>query len=53
MDFLLDTGASGIFIDIGLAKTLGLKLVNATSVVTAQRYTSYDATIPEMHVPVI
>lgn len=50
VDFLLDTGASGIFIDAGVAKTLGLNLTNARSEVTAQRYTTYDSKIPELHV---
>jgi predicted aspartyl protease len=49
-DLLLDSGASGIFIDPQLARSAGLTLTNATSEVVAKRFTAFDATIPEMHI---
>jgi len=50
LDFILDTGASGITIDIGVAKQLGLAMYNERSTVTAQRYTTARTLIPEMRV---
>jgi predicted aspartyl protease len=49
-DFVLDTGASGIFIDPDAARSAGLTLTNATSEVIAQRITAYDTIIPEMRI---
>jgi predicted aspartyl protease len=50
VDLELDTGASGIVLDPEVARSTGLVLTNATSTVAAERYTSYDATIPEMRI---
>jgi hypothetical protein len=48
VDFALDSGASGILIDSDLARELGLPLTNATSTVTARRYTSYQTIVPDI-----
>ena len=50
LDFLLDTGASGITIDETVARELGLPFHNQRSAVTAGRYTTARTIIPEMHV---
>jgi predicted aspartyl protease len=50
VDFELDTGASGIMIDDQLARDLGLPFTNATSTVTAARYTTYVTTVPELRI---
>lgn len=50
LDFVLDTGASGILIDNDVAKQLGLTLHAPHSQVTAQRYTAAETIVPEMHV---
>ena len=52
-DFELDTGAGGIFIDTAFARELGLSLGNASSTVTAGRYTSYTANVPELRIGVL
>jgi predicted aspartyl protease len=50
VDFLLDTGTSGIFIDPALAKDLGLRLVNQTVHTNARSYIGSQAIVPEMRV---
>ncbi|HEV2644313.1 MAG TPA: aspartyl protease family protein [Candidatus Elarobacter sp.] len=50
LDFLLDTGASGITIDSGVARQLGLHAYAERSAVTAQRYTTARTIVPEMHI---
>jgi predicted aspartyl protease len=50
LDFLLDTGASGITIDSDVARQLGLTAYNQQSAVTAQRYTTARTIVPEMHI---
>jgi predicted aspartyl protease len=50
LDFLLDTGASGITIDTGVAHELGLTPYGEQSAVTAQRYTTARTIVPEMHI---
>ncbi len=50
LDFLLDTGASGIVIDETVARELGLPFHGQRSAVTAGRYTTARTVIPEMHV---
>ncbi|MEA2718776.1 MAG: hypothetical protein QOJ39_640 [Candidatus Eremiobacteraeota bacterium] len=50
LDFLLDTGASGITIDGNVAKELGLPMYAEHSTVTAGRYTTARTLIKEMHV---
>jgi clan AA aspartic protease (TIGR02281 family) len=50
LDYVLDTGASGITIDMQVAKELGLPLHAQRSAVTAQRYTTARTRIPEMRV---
>ena len=50
LDFLLDTGASGITLDTDVAEQLGLKIYGKHSEVGAQRYTSGRAIVPEVHV---
>jgi hypothetical protein len=47
-DFALDTGASGIYIDTDYARSLDLPFLNATSEVTAQRYTGFETVVPDM-----
>jgi len=50
LDFILDSGAAGIFIDSEVVKELGLKSSASFSAVTAGRYQTSFATIPEMRV---
>ncbi|MFN2459527.1 MAG: retropepsin-like aspartic protease [Candidatus Velthaea sp.] len=50
LDFLLDTGASGITIDESVAQELGLAALTSQSSVTAQRFTLGRTIVPEMHV---
>ena len=50
LDYVLDTGASGITIDMQVAKELGLPLHAQRSTVTAQRYTTARTRVPEMRV---
>jgi clan AA aspartic protease (TIGR02281 family) len=50
LDFLLDTGASGIVIDETVARELGLPFHAQRSAVTAGRYTTARTVIPEMRV---
>jgi clan AA aspartic protease (TIGR02281 family) len=50
LDFLLDTGASGIVIDETVARELGLPFHDRRSAVTAGRYTTARTVIPEMRV---
>jgi len=50
LDFVLDTGASGITIDSGVARELGLTEYGKHSAVTAGRYTTARTIVPEMHV---
>jgi predicted aspartyl protease len=50
LDFLLDTGAGGIFIDSAVANELGLKSYAQRSAVTAGRYTTARTIVPEMRV---
>jgi predicted aspartyl protease len=49
-DFVLDTGASSIFIDSDFARRIGLSLTNASSEVEAQRFTGYETVVPEMRI---
>jgi clan AA aspartic protease (TIGR02281 family) len=50
LDFVLDTGAPGIYIDLDVAKQLGLPLYARESAVAAGRYTTARTVVPEMHV---
>lgn len=50
LDFVLDTGASGITIDESVAKQLGLTMYQPHQAVTAGRYTTARTIVPEMHV---
>ncbi|MGD1065251.1 MAG: retropepsin-like aspartic protease [Vulcanimicrobiaceae bacterium] len=50
LDFVLDTGASGILMDSTVARQLGLHLYQQQSAVTAARYESAEAVVPEIHV---
>jgi clan AA aspartic protease (TIGR02281 family) len=50
LDFVLDTGASGITIDSGVARQLGLPEYGVHSEVTAGRYTTARTVIPEMRI---
>ncbi|MDB5073708.1 MAG: hypothetical protein JWM87_4819 [Candidatus Eremiobacteraeota bacterium] len=50
LDYILDTGASGITIDGTVAKELGLPMYAEHSTVTAGRYTTARTLVPEMHV---
>lgn len=50
LDFTLDTGASGIVIDSDVAKELGLPLYRRQSTVSAGRFETADAIIPQMAV---
>ncbi|MDQ6941322.1 MAG: aspartyl protease family protein [Candidatus Eremiobacteraeota bacterium] len=50
LDYVLDTGASGITIDMQVAKELGLPLHAQRSTVTAQRYTTARTRVPEMRI---
>jgi len=48
--FLLDSGASALTIDPGVAKELGLTLVNARPEVAGKRYQAHDTVIPAIDV---
>ena len=48
--FLLDSGASAITIDPGVAKQFGLVLVNESHEIAGQRYETHDTIIPAMNV---
>jgi clan AA aspartic protease (TIGR02281 family) len=50
LDFLLDTGASGITLDNDVARQLGLTAYGTHSAITAGRYTTARTIVPEMHV---
>lgn len=50
LDFVLDSGASGITIDSGVARELGLPEFGKHSAVTAGRYTTARTIVPEMRV---
>jgi clan AA aspartic protease (TIGR02281 family) len=50
LDFLLDTGASGLAIDSGVARELGLPAYEQRSAVTAGRYTTARTIVPEMRI---
>ncbi len=50
LDFVLDTGASGIVVDQGVADQLGLKSSNLRSLVVAQRTRVGEALVPEMRI---
>jgi predicted aspartyl protease len=50
LDFALDTGASGIVMDLDVAKQLGLPLYDRESAVVARRFTTARTIVPEMHV---
>jgi clan AA aspartic protease (TIGR02281 family) len=50
LDFVLDSGASGITIDSTVAHELGLPSYQQHSAVTAGRYTTARTIVPEMHV---
>jgi predicted aspartyl protease len=50
LDYVLDTGASGLTIDMQVAKEIGLPLFAQRSAVTAQRYTTARTRVPEMRV---
>jgi predicted aspartyl protease len=50
LDFLLDSGASGITIDNGVAGQLGLTAYGRHSTVTAQRYTTARTIVPQMRI---
>ncbi|HEX3548772.1 MAG TPA: aspartyl protease family protein [Candidatus Elarobacter sp.] len=50
LDFVLDTGASGITIDSAVAHELGLPEYGKRSAVTAGRYTTYRTIVPQMRV---
>jgi predicted aspartyl protease len=49
LDFLLDSGASGITLDNDVARQLGLPAYGEHTEVTARRYTSAQTIVPEMH----
>jgi len=50
LDFVLDSGASGITIDSSVARELGLPEFNKRSQVTAGRYTTARTIVPEMRI---
>ncbi len=50
LDFLLDTGAGGITLDNDVARQLGLVAYGEHSAVTAQRYNTARAIVPELHI---
>ncbi len=50
LDFVLDSGASGITIDSGVARELGLPEFSKRSQVTAGRYATARTIVPEMHI---
>ena len=51
LDFILDTGASGIVMDEGVAKSLGLMLYSeGSSSANAGRYAESSAIVPQMNV---
>lgn len=50
LDFVLDTGASGIYIDPTVARELHLPEFDPSSAVAAGRYDTFDSIVPEMKV---
>jgi predicted aspartyl protease len=50
LDFVLDTGASGITLDSTVARELGLAEYGKRSAVTAGRYTTARTIVPEMKI---
>lgn len=50
LDFVLDTGASGITLDNTVARQLGLTAYGTHSAITAGRYTTARTIVPEMRV---
>nr|MDP9106711.1 retroviral-like aspartic protease family protein [Candidatus Eremiobacteraeota bacterium] len=50
VDFVLDTGASGIVVDANVARRIGLQLYGEHSHVVAGRATYARAAVPELHV---
>jgi clan AA aspartic protease (TIGR02281 family) len=50
LDFILDSGASGITLDNTVAKEMGLTEIGEQSAVTAQRYTTARTIIPEIRI---
>ncbi|MBC5811215.1 MAG: aspartyl protease family protein [Candidatus Eremiobacteraeota bacterium] len=50
LDFVLDTGASGITIDAAVGHELGLQEYGRRSAVTAGRYTTARTIVPEMRI---
>lgn len=50
LDFVLDSGASGITIDRGVARELGLPEFDKHSAVTAGRYETARTIVPEMRI---
>jgi predicted aspartyl protease len=50
LDFILDTGAGGILMDLDVAKQLGLPFYGRSSAVVAQRFPTARTIVPEMHV---
>ena len=50
LDFILDTGASGITLDRDVARQLGLPAYGTHSAITAQRYTTARTIVPEMRI---
>ncbi|HTJ27533.1 MAG TPA: retropepsin-like aspartic protease, partial [Candidatus Limnocylindria bacterium] len=50
LDFVLDTGASGITLDATVAKQLGLPAYDTHSTTTAGRYATARTIVPEMRV---
>jgi predicted aspartyl protease len=50
LDFVLDSGASGITLDSDVARQLGLPEYEKRSAVTAGRYTTYRTIVPELRI---
>jgi predicted aspartyl protease len=50
LDFVLDSGASGITLDDEVARQLGLPEYERRSAVTAGRYTTYRTIMPELRI---
>jgi predicted aspartyl protease len=50
LDFMLDTGASGIYIDSAVAKELHLAEYDRSSAVAAGRFDTFESIVPEMKV---
>jgi hypothetical protein len=48
VDFALDTGASGIYIDSSLASDLHLPLINTSTQFVAGRFTAHQTIVPEI-----